>query len=197
MFRGFLFVRPPHPLPHTYSLFPYLWGMIIFLIGMPASGKSSVGRALARETGYPLIDLDSYIVKKEKLSIPQIFKTKGEEYFRAAESSALREIAENTKDAVVAVGGGTPCYNNNMKLMQNGGKTVYLKAEVNTLASRVENDVTERPLLSKLNGKKLQEKIASMLAHREKFYKQAPLIFETENKTPEGIARELKNFLAQ
>lgn len=170
--------------------------MIIFLIGMPGSGKSSLGRALARETGYPLIDLDTYIVQKEKLSIPQLFKTKGEEYFRAAETSALREILEKKANGIVAVGGGTPCYNNNMKLMQNGGKTVYLKAETETLAQRIENDPAERPLFSKLKGAKLREKIASMLAYRQKFYKQAPLILDTENKSPDALAKELRKFLA-
>lgn len=170
--------------------------MIIFLIGMPGSGKSTIGRALARETGYTLIDLDTYIVQKEKLSIPQIFKTKGEEYFRAAETGALREIVEKTKDAIVAVGGGTPCYNNNMKLMQGSGKTVYLKAGPQTLADRVEKDTTERPLFSKLKGKKLQEKITTMLAHRERYYNQAPLILDTETKTPETLTKELKGFLA-
>lgn len=170
--------------------------MIIFLIGMPGSGKSTIGRALARETGYPLIDLDTYIVQKEKISIPQIFKTKGEEYFRAAETGALREIVEKSKNAIVATGGGTPCYNNNMKLMQNAGKTVYLKAGAQTLAQRVEKDVTERPLFSRLKGKKLHEKIVSMLAHRERYYKQAPLILDTDNKTPETLTKELKGFLA-
>lgn len=169
--------------------------MIIFLIGMPGSGKSSIGKALARQTGYNVIDLDSFIIQKEKLSIPQLFKTKGEEYFRAAETTALKEIVARHPDAIVAVGGGTPCYNNNMQLMQQSGKTVYLKASADTLTTRIEKDVNERPLFNKLKGARLKEKIASMLSHREKFYKQAPLILDTDSKDPEALARELKNFL--
>lgn len=169
--------------------------MLIFLIGMPGSGKTTIGRELAKETGYKLLDLDAYIVQKEKLSIPQIFKTKGEEYFRAAETSCLKEIIEKSKDSILAVGGGTPCYNNNMQLMQNGGKTIYLKASVDSLVKRIESDSTERPLFAKMNGKKLKEKIASMLEHREKFYRKAPMSFDTEGRTPAQCAKELSPLL--
>lgn len=169
--------------------------MIIFLIGMPGSGKSSVGKELAKLTGYNLLDLDAFIVQKEKISIPQIFKTKGEDYFRKAESSALKEIIEKSKDTIIAVGGGTPCFNDNMKLMQEGGKTIYLTAKIETIANRIENDTNERPLFHKLNGRKLKEKITSMLAHREKFYKKAPFIFDTEGRSAETCAKEIKGLL--
>mgnify|MGYP001610284418 CR=1 FL=1 len=169
--------------------------MIIFLIGMPGSGKSSIGKELASLMNCNLIDLDQYIVQKEKLSIPQIFKTKGEDYFRKAETSALKEIIEKTKKAIVAVGGGTPCYNNNIAVMQAGGKCIYLKVSVDTLAERLEKDSNERPLFHKLNGRKLKEKVESMLAHREKFYKKALISFDAEGKTPEVFAKELKGLL--
>jgi len=163
---------------------------------MPGSGKSSIGKELAREMGCNLIDLDQYIIQKERISIPEIFKTKGEDYFRKAETAALKEILEKTKKAVVAVGGGTPCFNNNIALMQSGNaKCVYLKASVDTLAGRIENDPNERPLFSKLNGHKLKEKITSMLAHREKFYKKSLISFDAEGKTPEVIAKELAGLL--
>jgi shikimate kinase len=169
--------------------------MLIFLIGMPGSGKTSIGRELAKETGYRLMDLDAYIVDKEKLSIPNIFKTKGEDYFRAAETRCLKEIMEKVKDSIIAVGGGTPCYNNNMQLMQNGGKTIYLKASVDSLVKRIEDDSNERPLFAKMNGRKLHEKIESMLSHREKFYRKAPMSFDTEGRTPAQCAKELAPLL--
>jgi shikimate kinase len=169
--------------------------MLIFLIGMPGSGKSTIGKALAAQLSCNLIDLDAFIVQKEKLSIPNIFKTKGEDYFRKAETSALKEIIEKNKKAVVAVGGGTPCYNNNMAIMQSGAKCVYLKVSVDTLCNRIENDTTERPLFHKLNGRKLKEKNTSMLEHREKFYNKALMSFNAEGKTPEVFAKELAGLL--
>jgi shikimate kinase len=169
--------------------------MLIFLIGMPGSGKSSIGKQLAALMDHELIDLDTYIVQKERLSIPQIFKTKGEDHFRKAETSALNEIIEKHKKAIVAVGGGTPCFNNNMHIMQSGGKCIYLKVSIDELAKRIENDTQERPLFHKLNGRKLKEKITSMLAHREKFYKKALMSFEAEGKAPEVLAKELRGML--
>jgi shikimate kinase len=171
--------------------------MLIFLIGMPGSGKTSIGKELAKLTGSNLIDLDEYIAKKEKISIPQIFKTKGEDYFRKAETSALKEIIERSKKTVVSVGGGTPCFNRNMDLMMAGGKAVYLKASVEELASRIEADPNERPLFSKHKEKKLAEKIESMLGHREKYYKKALMSFETNGKTPEVLAKELAGLLGK
>lgn len=162
---------------------------------MPGSGKSTIGKALAAELNCNLIDLDQYIVQKEKLSIPNIFKTKGEDYFRKAETSALKEIIEKNKKGVVAVGGGTPCYNNNMAVMQTGTKCVYLQVSIDTLCNRIENDTTERPLFHKLNGRKLKEKITSMLGHREKFYQKALMSFKAEGKTPEVFAKELAGLL--
>lgn len=160
-------------------------------MGMPGSGKSTIGRELARETDLLLIDLDNYIIQKEKLSIPQIFKTKGEDYFRKAETNCLKEIVAKNKKAIVSVGGGTPCFNDSLQVMQKGGKTVYLKAAPEILATRIENDITERPLFNKLKGPKLREKVTSMLEHREKFYKKAAAIIETDNKTVSAIAQEI------
>ncbi len=169
--------------------------MIIFLIGMPGSGKTSIGKELAKEMGCNYIDLDQYIVQKEKLSIPNIFKTKGESYFRKAETAALKEVVEKSKKTVVAVGGGTPCYNNNIALMQTGAKCVYLKVSADVLAERIEKDTTERPLFSKHKGSKLKEKVEAMLDHREKFYKKALISFDAEGKTPEVFAKELSGLL--
>ena len=169
--------------------------MIIFLLGMPGCGKSTVGRELARETGFLLIDLDTYIIQKEKISIPQIFKTKGEDYFRKAETNALNEIISKNKKAIVAVGGGTPCFNNNMSVMLQGGKTIYLKAAPDVLATRIENDITERPLFAKFKGQKLKEKVAAMLGHREKYYKKAAHSIEAGEKNAAALVAEIKGVL--
>ncbi|MGZ3862773.1 MAG: shikimate kinase [Bacteroidia bacterium] len=171
--------------------------MLIFLIGMPGSGKTSIGKELAKLTGANLIDLDEYIAKKENLSIPAIFKTKGEDYFRKAETNCLKEIIERSKKTIVSVGGGTPCFNRNMDVLLNGGKVVYLKASAEELAARIEADPNERPLFSKHKGKKLLEKVASMLEHREKYYSKALMSFETSGKTPEVLAKELAGLIGK
>jgi shikimate kinase len=158
---------------------------------MPGSGKSTIGRMLARKLNVQLIDLDEYIIQKEKLSIPQLFKTKGEDYFRNAETQSLQELLKKKTDCIVSVGGGTPCYNNNMSVMKAGGKSIYLKTSPAELARRVEADDNSRPLLAKLNGRKLIEKLTSMLAHREKFYAQANFTIVTDGKTAEAIADEV------
>jgi shikimate kinase len=170
--------------------------MIIYLIGMPGSGKSTVGKELAKLLQAEFTDLDEYISRKEKLSIPQIFKTKGEAYFRRTESASLQELADRNKTIVVATGGGTPCYNNNMPIMLKNGKTVYLEASPATLAQRIENDTTIRPLFSRLKGKKLLEKVTSMLEHRGKFYTTSPLRINTENKTAAEAAGEIQALLS-
>jgi len=156
---------------------------------MPGSGKTTIGKELAKQLNADFIDLDSYIIAKEKLSIPQIFKTKGETYFRRAETTALTELLTKKKPGVVALGGGTPCFNGNMQRMNESGKTVYLIAPVAVLARRIEADITIRPLFNKLNGDKLEEKIASMLAHRKQFYGQASISIDTENETAASLAK--------
>jgi len=169
--------------------------MLIFLCGMPGSGKTTVGRELARLQNSNLIDLDEYIAKKEKLAIPQIFKTKGEDYFRKAESTCLKELIEKNHNTVVSVGGGTPCFNQNMKIMTDGGKTIYLKATPETLSKHIEEGKNPRPLFAKLNGDRLYDKVASMLSHREKHYLKATATIDIENKTPAEIAKEITTLI--
>ena len=165
--------------------------MLLFLCGMPGSGKTTVGKELSKLLNSNLIDLDEYIAKKEKLAIPIIFKTKGEDYFRKAESACLKELIEKNHNAVVSVGGGTPCFGQNMKVMSEGGKTIYLKAKSETLCKHIEEDKTARPLFAKFKGEKLKDKIASMLSHRERHYLKATVSFDTEGKTPADIAKEI------
>lgn len=165
--------------------------MLVFLTGMPGSGKTTIGKELAKLLSATLIDLDEYIAKKEKLSIPYIFKTKGEDYFRRAENTCLKELVEKNANAVVSVGGGTPCFNNNMQIMMQGGKAIYLKAKPETLCKRIEEDKNPRPLFAKLKGDKLKDKIVSMLSHREKYYLKAIINMDTEGKSQIDIAKEI------
>jgi shikimate kinase len=109
----------------------------IFITGYMGSGKSTAGKKLASELGYEFIDLDHFIETEYKQTIPEIFASKGEKEFRSMENNTLKKVLEKKKDAVVACGGGTPCYFNNMELMNNNGITIYLKMSVDALVSRL------------------------------------------------------------
>ena len=164
--------------------------MIIVLIGYMASGKSTIGRILANKLDYDFIDLDNYIEKKEGQSIVDIFKTKGEIYFRKKESLHLSKIIAAENNIVLSLGGGTPCYGNNMNiLLDNTNVTsIYLKASIGALIERLENEKSKRPLISHLKTQEaLGEFIGKHLFERIQFYSQANFTVVTNNKTQDEI----------
>ena len=108
----------------------------IYLIGYMGSGKSTAGEQLASKLNYQFIDLDKLIVSEYGQTIPQIFAEKGEASFRAMENNLLKKVIQKS-NTVVSCGGGTPCYYDNIDLMNNTGITVYLKMSVDALASRL------------------------------------------------------------
>ena len=97
--------------------------MKIILIGYMGSGKSTLGRALATAKNISFVDLDAYIAEREKCSVPHIFKNKGEIYFRKKEALYLQEVLQKEEDMVLSLGGGTPCFGNNMPLIKASGAT--------------------------------------------------------------------------
>jgi len=107
--------------------------MKIVLLGYMASGKSSIGMKLANMLNVSFVDLDDLISEKEKLSIPAIFKTKGEIYFRKKEIDYLNEFLLQKDNFILAVGGGTPCYGNNMSIINNHSKSIYLKSSIQSI----------------------------------------------------------------
>ncbi len=163
--------------------------MTLFLIGYMGSGKSVVGSKLAEVLGYEFIDLDRFIEDKENKSIKKIFREQGEIYFRKIENRYLSEI-RNLENTVIALGGGTPCYANNMNLILNAENTlvVYLKASIQTLASRLLNEKSKRPLLSHLKlESELKEFIGKHLFERAPFYEQSSIVIQTNNLTIDVI----------
>lgn len=146
----------------------------IFLIGYMGSGKTTIGRCLAQELGLQFIDLDLFIENRYRKKIRDIFAEMGETDFRIMERNALREIAgfENT---LVSTGGGTPCFFDNMELMNRSGRTVYLKVSVNELAKRLHGGKQHRPLLAGKTPEELKSFIVENLALREPCYNQAQI----------------------
>jgi len=166
----------------------------IFLIGFMASGKTTIGRLLAKKLGMPFYDTDDLIENEAKKSIPEIFKNDGEEVFREIESRILRNIinADIISNGIIATGGGMPCFNDNMALMKMQGITIYLKAPINDIIERI-NDADKRPVFKREMEKgELAENIKNLLELRKPFYNMADLIVESGSaRSPFEIVDEL------
>lgn len=168
--------------------------MKIILLGYMGSGKTTVGKQFSKKMGIPFYDLDHYIATKEKATIPQIFKDKGEIYFRKIEHRYLREFLQQKKTYILSLGGGTPCYAGNMELITNQKeiRSVYLEASVSTLTARILENKQERPLLASLSGEKITEFVAKHLFERRKFYEKAQYRILVNKKATDAIVAEIK-----
>ncbi|MBT8254746.1 MAG: shikimate kinase, partial [Bacteroidia bacterium] len=168
--------------------------MVLVLIGYMASGKSQVGRKLALMLNYNFIDLDDYIEEKENMSVSNIFKNKGEIYFRKLETDHLNSLLSKQDHVVLALGGGTPCYSNNMDSIINSKNlvSIYLKATIKTLCDRLLLENAKRPLISHLNTKEeLSEFIGKHLFERSPFYSKADYTIETDLKSINEVIEEI------
>ena len=158
----------------------------LFLVGYMGSGKSTLGKALAQNLSCTFIDLDTWIENREGISVAQLFEEKGELYFRKQEHYHLKELLQDTAPKVVALGGGTPCYHNNMELLQNAAnvKTIYLNASASFLAKRLLPEKEKRPLIQHLNSESaLMEFVGKHLFERLSFYQKANQSLMVEGKT--------------
>lgn len=168
--------------------------MIIILIGYMGSGKSTVGKKLSKIVGFDFIDLDSYIEEKEGKKISELFRSKGEIYFRKVESQYLNTLLELKSNTVLALGGGTPCYGDNMKNIVNHEtvKSVYLKATLLQLTDRLEKEKSKRPLIAHLKDKDaITEFIGKHLFERSFFYNQSAMTISVDNQTVDEIVASI------
>jgi shikimate kinase len=170
--------------------------MKIIFLGYMASGKSTIGKEISKKLDMNFIDLDAYISEQEKQSISEIFKIKGEIYFRRIENLYLKQLLNYENDFVLSLGGGTPCYANNMELIQSSkAKSVYIKASIPTLVARLIEEKSARPLVANLENDKMTEFVAKHLFERGFFYEQASIILNTENKTIQEVISEINGVL--
>ena len=170
--------------------------MKIVLLGYMASGKSTIGREISKKLDMKFIDLDHYVSKRENSSISEIFKVKGEIYFRRIESLYLSEILNSKGNFILSLGGGTPCYSNNMELILNSeASSIYIKTSIKTIVSRLTAEKSKRPLVADLENNKLTEFVAKHLFERRFFYEQATITMNTEDKSAEEITTELRILL--
>lgn len=149
----------------------------IIIIGYMGAGKTTVGKALAKELGVMFYDLDWYIESRMRKTVKQIFDEIGEEGFRKIERNMLHEVAE-FENVVVSCGGGTPCFFDNMDYMNQLGETIYLKASPETLHTHLKMGKGVRPLLLNKTPEEVEIFIREQLMLREPFYNKAKHIID-------------------
>ena len=162
----------------------------IVLIGFMGSGKTTLGRWIAREHGYTFIDTDDMIELKQQRLINDIFASEGEEYFRDLETEMIKSLADRDDKVVISVGGGLPVREVNRKLMRRAGKVVYLRTSVDELEKRLKGD-TKRPLLA---GGNVREKIIALMDKRGALYLDAAdVVVDTTGRRFEQIYDTIKS----
>ena len=167
--------------------------MKIVLLGYMGCGKSTIGKYLASEMVLPFIDLDDYIESKEKKSISSIFKENGEIYFRKIEHTYLKELLNSDEKFVLSLGGGTPCYANNMNFVkESNANSFYLQASIKTLVERLLKEKSKRPLIAALHDDKIPEFIAKHLFERRFFYEEANFTIKIDDTSKLEIVSELR-----
>lgn len=149
----------------------------IILVGYMCAGKTTVGKALAKELGRTFYDLDWYVEERFHKKVPQIFAEEGEDRFRDLERRMLHEVAE-FENIVLSCGGGTPCHFDNMDYMNSVAETYYLKATPETLIRHIAISRGERPLLKGKSPDELREFVSAQLAEREPYYEKAQHIVD-------------------
>lgn len=143
---------------------------------MPASGKSTLGKLLAKQLETPFFDLDNEIVRAEGLEITEIFSSKGENYFRAIERKCLLELINTPGGFVLATGGGAPCFYDNMLRMNNHGITIFIDVGVDDVYKKLLiKGIHKRPLLKNREDQDLFAELKSKLFERKEFYEQSKI----------------------
>ncbi len=166
----------------------------IYLVGMPASGKSTLGKHLAELLGYHCIDLDKWIETKYQTTIPQIFEKQGETAFRQIEQTTLH-TSFGWEQTIIATGGGTPCFFDNMEQIKQHGFVIFLSVSLPELVLRIRRQThIHRPLFQEQTDQVLLLQLQEKLDQRITYYKQANLMVSAENQNARQLALSLKDF---
>lgn len=168
----------------------------IILIGYMCAGKTTVGKALAKELGRTFYDLDWYVEERFHKKVPQIFAEEGEARFRDLERRMLHEVAE-FENIVLSCGGGTPCHFDNMDYMNSVAETYYLKATPETLIRHIAISRGERPLLKGKSPDELREFVSAQLAEREPYYEKAQHIVDINVLDSFDKIKDIVNIIKQ
>jgi len=164
----------------------------IFIWGMMGSGKTLLGQRLADQLGLAYFDLDYEIEKESGLSIPEFFERFGESKFREFETGVLNAIAKRPHSFLMSCGGGTPCFDQNGKLMNELGKTIFLEVPIPILVIRLMKDESNRPLLSDLSVDEITTTLEELTEERKPFYSAAQFKVSIAEDLEESIQSILK-----
>ncbi len=167
--------------------------MRIFLTGYMYSGKTTIGKKLASILELPFYDLDDYFEIKYKISIIKFFEKYNEKLFRKLESEALSELISQHEDVLISTGGGTACFNDNMKLMNDSGLSVYVEMSPKSILTRMQASKKKRPLLMKVPEDELEAFIRQHLEERRKYYQQSQLSIRGESADISEISRLIRD----
>lgn len=159
----------------------------VYLMGFMSSGKSSLGQKLARQLDRSFIDLDQFIEAELKRSIPQIFEEEGEQAFRKYESQQLRSIPKEDQELVISLGGGTPCFADNLDYVKTQGTSIYLRVSEDILIGRLRQKKASRPLIAELSDEQIADFVRTELKKREPYYLQADYILASDHPKVESV----------
>ncbi|MEM8568250.1 MAG: shikimate kinase [Bacteroidota bacterium] len=163
----------------------------IFLIGMPGSGKSTLGARVAGQVGLSFYDLDMLIEAEERCSIPEIFERKGEQHFRETERDLLQSTIKSSDHFLMATGGGTPCFYDNLSRMNDAGFTVFIDTPITTIVKRLTDTDVVRPKLKHLDVEKTLKETYHI---RKPFYVKANFTLTGEKVNDKGLIQLIKSF---
>ncbi|MGY6520870.1 MAG: shikimate kinase [Mongoliitalea sp.] len=166
----------------------------IVLVGLPGSGKSTFGRKLAKDLNFAFIDLDEYLETKEGKTIPSIFYEQGEGAFRKLETQYLNEILDQIEGFVLSTGGGTPCFNDNMELINTKAISIFLDIPIDIIHKRLLHSEGNRPLFNGLDSTELKTKLEDLAHIRTPYYNQSKIKFSGEEISTELVVSELLEF---
>lgn len=167
--------------------------ILIYLIGYMGAGKSTIGKQLADKLQLNFIDMDRFIETTHGTSITDLFLDNGEAYFRLLEHRYLEKLS-TYHHTVVACGGGTPCFHNNIQLMLKTGLVIYIKQPVEVLYKRLAEEQSQRPLLMGLDESQLKSFILENVTKRELFYNQSQIIYEPEHTSADDLITSINLF---
>jgi shikimate kinase len=165
--------------------------MKIFFIGFMGSGKTHWGKQLSEKLRLPFFDLDEQITTHEGKSIPEIFADNGEEYFRLLEKDILHILTESHENFVMACGGGTPCYYNNIDYMNHSGTTIWINTSIDVLFQRLIKEKQQRPLIKNLSNEQVRGFIIKKFSDRKIYYEQADLIIDEDPVRLENLVEKI------
>ena len=157
-------------------------------------GKSFTAKVLAEAMNWNYVDMDDYLEEKEGCRIKQIFATQGEAFFRQLEHKYLKELLNKDEKMVISAGGGTPCFFDNMRWINEKAVSIYLKTPIAILVQRLKKETEHRPLIAGQSEEELNQFIAKKLKERTKYYEQASVIYHVNQSEEDAAGEILKYF---